>query len=335
MRKLLAVILIAMAGWSGYWFVAAQSAKSGFAAWFEDRRADGWVAEYGTLTVRGYPNRIDTVFDALTLADPETGLAWDAPTFRLFALSYRPNHVIAVWPPDQTLATPLEKLRLTNRDMRASLVLESDTDLALRRTTLTAEDLAITRIDTQETTAIAALTLAAEKVAVDAAPRYRLGVQADGLAPSLPWRAQLDPRDALPDRFEALRADFFVTFDKPWNRSAIEEARPQPGRIEVRLAEARWGKLELQLAGELSVDKAGQPDGTLMIKARNWRDILQLAVNSGALGEGFASTLEDGLSLVAGLAGNPQTLDIPLDFRRGRVFLGPVPLGPAPVIRLR
>jgi len=335
MRMLLSVVLIATAAWSGYWFLASGSVKSGFATWFDERRADGWVAEYGDLSVAGFPNRIDTSFTELSLADPETGLAWDAPFFQILALSYKPNHVIAVWPNTQQLSTPYEKLTIQSSDMRASLVLRPNTDLTVERTTLTTEGLIIRPEGAQDGTEIAQLTLAAERVAVDAAASYRLGLSSNGVAPALPLRDKVDPGGTLPDTLDALRADISVTFDKPWDRHAIEDARPQPRRIDIRLAEARWGQLEVLVAGDLEVDTAGLPDGALTIKARNWRDILALAMDSGALPEGFAGTLEDGLSLVASLAGNPKTLDIPLEFRNGRVFLGPVPIGTAPVLRLR
>jgi len=331
MRILLMVILVATLGWSAYWFIASASVKSGFAAWFEARRAEGWVAETQDLSVSGYPNRIDTSFTGLSLADPETGLAWDAPFFQILALSYRPNHVIAVWPPEQRIATPAEKFDVTSGDMRASLVLRPDSDLGLERTTLTAENLSIHAEGAAQPTRIAALTLAAERVAVDAAPTYRLGLSSDGVAPALPVRLG----GTLPETLDALRADLTVTFDRPWDRHAIEDARPQPRRIDVRLAEARWGQLELLVAGALDVDARGLPEGSLTVKARNWREILELAVATGAVPPGLGRTVEDGLSLVAGLSGNAQTIDIPLDFRRGRVFLGPVPIGPAPVLQLR
>jgi hypothetical protein len=332
---LMIVVVLATAGWSGYWFWASRTVESAFATWFEERRTEGWVAEYDDLSVVGFPNRIDTTFSNLSLADPETGLAWEADFFQVLALSYKPNHVIAIWPPKQVLATPYEKMTLATGDMRASLVLEPGIDLALDRTTLTAENLTITPEDAADGTRFKALTLAAERVAIDAAPSYRLGLASEGFAPSLPWRAHLDPAASLPDTLDALRADVTITFDKPWDRHAIEDARPQPREIRVKLAEARWGRLELQLAGALTVDAGGLPDGSLTIKAKNWREILALAVNAGALPPGFAETLEDGLTLVASLAGNPQTLDVPLDFRNGRVFLGPVPIGLAPVLKLR
>ncbi len=334
-RVLLGIIVIAALAWSAYWWVAASSLQSGFAAWFEQRRAEGWVADYGALDVQGFPNRLDTVIDDLDLADPDTGLAWAAPRFQINALSYRPNHVIAIWPDTQRIATPLEKYDIDSADMRASFVLTPNAMLQVDRTSLTAQTLAIRPVSGDGQTRIDALRLAAEHVPMESAATYRLGLAADGLAPSLPWRRMVDPDGTLPETFDAFSADLIVEFDKPWDRTAIEDARPQPRTIRLKLAEARWGRLELRAAGDLEVDEAGRPTGEITVKARNWREILEMAVKSGALPKGLAGTLEDGLSLIAGMAGNPNTLDIPLGFRRGMVMLGPVPVGPAPVLRLR
>lgn len=334
MRALLTFILIAAAAWSGYWYIGSTGANAAFNTWFEDRRAEGWVADVATLETNGFPNRFDTTFGDIALADPDTGLAWEAPFFQIFALSYKPNHIIAVWPNEQRIATPLAKYDVTSEDMRASLVTDAAATLPLDRLTLTAEALSVLEIGTREPTRAEALTLAVERQPV-AENSYRLGFKADGFSPALDWRLQIDPKGALPDTLDALSADLTVDFDAPWDINAIQTARPQPRKIDLRLAEARWGQLELQAAGEVTVDSAGIPEGEITIKARNWRDILRLAVESGAIPEGFGGTLEDGLSVMSRLAGNPKTLDIPLGLRGGRVLLGPVPIGPAPRLVLR
>ena len=335
MRALLSIIILASLGWSSYWFVGARAAKSGFEAWFDTRRAEGWVADYADLALRGFPNRFDTTFSELALADPGTGLAWEAPFFQLLALSYKPNHMIAVWPQTQLIATPLEKYRITSDDMRASMVLKASTGLTLDRATLTARQLTIAPDGDNAPLQIKGLTLAAEHVPADADAHYHLGLRADGLAPPNAWAARVDPNGTLPDTFTVLHADFTILFDKPWDRHAIEQARPQPKQIRLRLAEATWGQLSLQAAGELMVDAAGQPSGTVTIKARNWRKIVQLARSSGSLPAAIADPLEEGLTQLSRLAGNPKTLDVPLEFAKGRIWLGPVPIGPAPVLRLR
>lgn len=334
MRVLLGIVTVGAALWSGYWFIGQNGVTSGFENWFEARRAEGWAAEYSALETQGFPNRFDTSFENLVLADPDTGLAWEAPLFQILALSYKPNHVIAAFPNEQLVATPQDKFRVVAEDMRASVVTGADIRLPLERSTLTASKLSITPESTGEATDTEALRLAVERLATGQ-PTYRFGLAADGLSPALDWRVQLDPAGRLPDAFDALSADITVTFDKPWDRGAIEDARPQPRRIDIKLAEARWGRLELLVAGEVVVDTAGLPEGEIVVKARNWRDILQMAVSSGTLNQGFADTLESGLSLISQMAGNPETLDIPLNFSGGRVRIGPVPLGPAPVLRLR
>lgn len=333
MKRLLIIIIVAGLGWSAYWYAAMVGTRNGFEAWFEARRAEGWQAEYTDLTIRGFPNRVDATFERPVLADPETGLAWSAPFFQIFALSYRPNHIIAAWPETQRLSTPLAHYDIASKEMRASLVTEATPNLPLERMNLVAGAMAITTDDDAIT------TLDGMQAAVTRLPGapsgYRFAVNADGLTPALPDRAGLRTGGALPRRLDALRADLEVEFDAAWDLSALSEARPQPRRIRLRLAEARWGQLELKLAGTLDVDRNGRPTGRLTVKAQNWRDILTLARDLGWIGPTWGTRLEQGLALVAQLSGNPETLDIPLDFTADRVSLGPVPLGPAPVLRLR
>lgn len=333
MRVLFLVIVVAALGWSGYWWIGQQGLQQGFATWFEARRAEGWVAETSDLGVRGFPNRFDTGFSDLVLADPETGLAWEAPFFQILALSYRPNHVIAVWPDQQRLSTPQEKFRIESKDMRASLRIAPDTRLAPERATLTAEFLeVISEARPSETTALSALTLAAER---QEDTTYRLGLSAEGLTLAPPLRAWLDPDERQPARISGLRADLTVSFDRVWDRRAIEDARPQPTAIDLRLADAEWGQLHLQAAGAVTVTPEGLPEGEITLKARNWREMLEIAVQTGALPEAMRDTVESGLGLMARMSGNRETLDVPLTFSGGRVRLGPIPLGPAPILRLR
>ncbi|MDG2404677.1 MAG: DUF2125 domain-containing protein, partial [Paracoccaceae bacterium] len=134
MRRLLLLILVAALGWSGYWFIGALGVEKNTLRWFESRQKAGWIASYSDFKLRGFPNRFDLSFNNLNLADPATGWAWTTNFFHLFTMSYKPDHIIAVWAPEQRLATPITKLQLSNSDMRASLVVQSLTTLALERT---------------------------------------------------------------------------------------------------------------------------------------------------------------------------------------------------------
>jgi len=321
-KKLLVLIVTLAALWSGYWFVGATSLKSGITAWFDARQSEGWQAEYSDLSVKGFPNRFDTTLTDPALADPATGLAWSAPFVQLFALSYQPNHIIAAFPAFQTLRTPAARISLKSEKMQASMVMEPKTALAFSRANLAATALTITP-ETGPRTHIAGLQTALTR---EADTSYRAAFNADGLAPPLP--AAL--RGELPETLTSFRADATLDFTKPWDISALEDSRPQPTQIKLHRAEAEWGQLKLAAAGALSIDRTGTPTGTLTLKARNWRDILALATAAGALPQSLAPQIEQGLSLLAGLSGNSETLDIPLTFSGGYIKIGPIPVAPAP-----
>ncbi len=332
MRRLLVLVLVAATLWAGYWFIGARGAETALKSWLSDRQADGWVAHSTDVSVQGFPSRFDATFTDIELADPDTGLAWSAPFFQILALSYKPNHVIAVWPHDQTLATPQEKLTIHSDEMQASVVFRPKTDLELDRTAFSLDGFSIAS-DQGWSVSFPNARLATRALSQQT-HSHEIGFEATQVHPSPDLVAKLG-QTGLPEVFDALRLDAEVGFDAPWNRFAIEDRRPQPRQIKLRMLRAEWGKLELQAAGTLQVDDFGVPTGDISVRATNWREILAIAVATGAVPADLQSTLEQGLAVVAGLSGNSETLDVPLSFRRGRIQLGPVPIGPAPRLVIR
>ncbi|WP_372884086.1 DUF2125 domain-containing protein [Shimia sp.] len=331
MKRLLSVILIAALGWSGYWFVGAKAARNGFEQWFDARQSEGWLAEQSEISVAGFPNRFDTTFDDIALADPETGVAWSAPFFQLLSLSYRPNHLIAIWPDRQQLAFPDQKIAISSEDMKASVVLGADPSLPLERSNLAVAALGL-RSDAGWAVAADSLQLALHR-APETAHSYRFALSAVGFAPST--ATPLSNGHPLPHRFKTIEADLVAGFDRAWDRRALEEARPQPEWIEIRKAEIVWGDLELHAAGRVTVSPAGYPVGEITLRATNWREIVAIARGSGQIPPGVLDAIVGGLELLSGLAGNPQRLDIPLNFRNGATRIGPVAIAPAPRLVLR
>lgn len=331
MKRLTMLIVVAAMGWSGFWLAGYWGISKAFEAWFDARRAEGWVAEYDDLSIRGYPNRLDTTFSNLTLADPSTGVAWDVPFFQLFALSYKPNHVIAVWPHQQTLAAPNQKLTLKTEDMRASLVLRPGTALALERANLSIQALDLSSTADWQLSA-STLDLAMHLMP-DTSASYRLALRANDLAP--PAAFQLPAGSNLPRAFKSFQADLEASFDRPWDRSAIETDRPQPVALDLKTAEIVWGDLQLSAAGAVQIDASGYPTGSLTIRAVNWREMIKIARASGQVSPAMLNTLEQALTFVSRLSGNKKRLEIPLTFGGGATRIGPLRIGPAPRIILR
>lgn len=335
MRILVAVVVLAALGWSGFWWVSSSTVERNLRAWVEARAAEGWVVNYDSLSTGGFPNRVDTTITGLELADPETGVSWSAPMFQILALSYKPNHVILAWPPEQTFATPFETVTITSQTMRGSAVFVPGIDLTLDHATIEADRLGL--VSTAGWSASLAKGLLSTRRTPAVANSYDVALSVQELRLPDGFARLLSGRSLIGDTLGTLSLDATVLFDAPWDRRAVELRRPQPRSIDLKLAQATWGELDLKLAGRVDVDGEGLPTGEIMVKATNWREMLRLAVASGAIAENLAPLVENGLEGLARLSGSSgDALDVPLTFARGRVMLaGLVPLGPAPRLVLR
>lgn len=331
-RWLTILIIIAMAGYSGYWWVGSSAQETGLKTWLEARQADGWVAEYSDLQVQGYPNRFDTKLTDLTLADPVSNWAWSAPVFQINMLSYQPNHIIAVWPPNQKISSPSETIDVRAEDMRASVKFEVDTALAL--SALTMDMKSVTMASTADWTAAMKSAKLATRQTEGVDFSHDVYFRAEEMKPARVFRNIIDPDGRLPEVFDEVLVDAVVGFDSPWDRHAIEGRKPEVTAIQLKDVTARWGQLEFQAKGALTVDRTGTPSGEVSVRAKNWKEMLSVGVSSGLIPADMAGTLETGLGFLARMSGNPNTIDAPIGFKDGFITLGPIPVGRAPVFRI-
>ncbi|MEO1536509.1 MAG: DUF2125 domain-containing protein [Pseudomonadota bacterium] len=330
MIRLVVILLVVSLAWMIWWAVGHTAYERGLSAWIEQRRAEGWAADVATLDTDGFPSRFDTTLTDLRLADPDTGVAWDVPILQFLSLAYKPHQVIAVLPEAHDFSTPLGSFQIVHDDARASLFLKPETALGLDQAIVIVSDLRIEGSNGEE------VALATGRFAAESVPAtentYRLGADIAGLNPSLEVLRWLDPTRVLPETVDAVKLDATASFNRPWDRFAIEDARPQPTRIELENLSAAWGSANFRAAGTLDVSPEGIPEGEITIRAVDWRKILDLAVASGLLPESAADPLERALEL---MSGPRDTLDATLGFRGGFIWLGIIPIAPAPRIVLR
>ena len=336
MRTIFGLIRLALVAglfWSGLWLAGAELARGAITAWLAERRAEGWLAEAEPVKVTGYPARFELRLEVLDLADPDTGLAWAAPGLRLTSDAWDPLDLHLDWPTDQVIATPEGRVAFTTAGMGARLALAPDPALTLRAAAFELQEGALASTAGWRAR-LAEARLSAGRIE-DRADRLALSFTAAEAEPSAPLLALLDPRGRLPRMIDRLEIEADVDFDAPWDIHAIDRRRPQPTRIDLSRLAARWGQLELMAAGDLAVDAEGRATGTLQLRAVNWREMLALGQDTGLIPPDLASTLETALALLAAATGRPETLEVPLIFTGGEMFLGPVPLGPAPRFGLR
>lgn len=338
MRKapLLPVLLLVIAaiGWGAYWFFGATTTEKALTGWLSDRRAEGWTAEAAAINTAGLPNRFDTSFEGLKLADPDTGVGWSADLFQTLSLAYKPTHIIAIWPGEHVFSLPDQRLSVSADTFRGSFQVRPGLTFPVKTSTLEIDNAGVVSSKGWIATLTAGQLSMREAPAAAEADTYDLFVTANDLDPGEAFLPALRETAGLPRLIEALSANLIVRFDAPWDRFAIERARPQPRRIRVEALHARWGDLNLTAQGSLDVGADGEPMGSLDLVATNWREMVDIAVAAGAIDPALKQTVVGALDLVARLAGDPNSLDIKLSFREGRSWLGPVPIGPAPDMRL-
>ncbi len=332
-RAIFVVVIVAVVGWSAYWWVNAGMRRDAVETWFAERQADGWVAEYGDLRVTGYPNRVDTILTDVALADPDSGWSWQGPRFEMLTLSYQPFEIIAVWPGQHMIASPYQRVSVEGEVLRASLAVSANGQFELDRARIEGRDVTIgsTAGWTVEVPELAVATQQPEDTPDPT--RHRFGLTLTDATLSGDLRRQLDPRNLLPATIETVHVDALATFEAPVSLRTLERDPPPLAALDIADISAVWGQLDLRAQGDVVADARGFAEGRMNVRARNWEDMLALAVANGALDQSTAQAAQFGLRLLAAAGGDSNTLDAPLTFSDGVTRIGPLPLGEAPRLR--
>jgi hypothetical protein len=260
---------------------------------------------------------------------PVTGFGWTAPFVQVFSLSYKPWHVIAALPNEQTIQTPLQQLDLASDKMQGSLVMTPGLRLALDRTTVVGDALRLT--SSLGWTAGADTLRFATRQAQPGGLVHEVGTELLGLVPDPAVSAALPD---LPPRVERIRLDAQVELSSPLSLTAEADAPPpHPVRIDLREVLVTWGDLALFGKGSVTANAEGLAEGRIDLRLSNWRKAIPVAVALGLVTPEVAPTWENMFAVLAEQSASPDDLDLPLVFQRGRMSLGPLPLGPAPRMR--
>ena len=316
-RMLAIVTAVGAALWSGWWWLGSTGVERGLASAAETARAEGWTVTWDDLSVSGFPNRFDTTIAAPTVAPPDGAWRWSAPFLQVFALSYRPNHVIAVGPPEQVVKGRFGTLRVTEEDLRASVIVSPGPDLALERATVAARALAFevegTRVD-----------VASAQGAVRASPdgpfAYDVALDVEGIAVPEGALAAPDAAGPPPVGVGSIVLEARATLDRPLDRNAEGQARLRA--LDVEALTVRWGEAEATLTGRLAADAAGLATGTLQVVAPDVDRLLVLL--DGIAPEGQAALARAFL----GDRGGEARVTLPVT--DGVLRLGPFPLATLP-----
>lgn len=329
MRKLLFLLITLTVLWCGYWFVGSSVIRTTATDMLAAQAARGLTAETSSLSVAGFPNRFDLTAEGIRFADPASGIGWQAPFAQVFAMTWKPWHIIAVLPPEQTVTLPDQSIDITSDRLRASVRARPTGDLPLAMAIV--ETGPLTASSSQGWThAIdkAVLSLGAVNGTSNA---YDIAADIAGLAPDPALLARLAPEGGLPATVSEIRLRATTTLTAPLDRHA-GDTKPRLVAVDLTDMAMTWGEIVLTAEGSIAPDDQGLAAGRINFTVTNWRTVIPILVASGTVRPQLAQTVETMLEGLARQTGDPEVLKIPLTMQDGWMSLGPLPLGPAPVL---
>lgn len=301
MRTLFFVVVALATLYGGYWFVGSTQVEARAEAALADLRAQGWTVDYESLDTAGFPSRFDTTLSDFVIASPDGRFAWAAPFVQVLALSYRPNRVIAVWPPEQQITVAGQPIEVSAQGLRASATAGVSSDLPLDHATL---ESGVSAVQAEAGWGFGLDRLIAAIRRAGPAPNaYDLFLEASGLRPA-----------TVSADLGLLRLDAQVTLDAPLDRRL--QGSPRLLALAIREARLAQGEVTLTARGELAPDARGFLAGTVTLTAENWRGLLDLLEAGGLLVYDQAPLLAQALEE---LAQGSDRIEVPVTFRDGQV----------------
>ena len=326
-RGLIAVLVLAVL-WAGYWFGAARLVERAAEAWFKAQTGAGTLAGHDGLRVTGFPLRFALDITRPHLADTDTGTGWSAAEARIAARAWMPWRVTLDLPEQQMLDLPGQELTINSSAMTATVALLPGATLPLDWTDLSGDGVSL--LSSQGwALAIAHITATTRRDLTDPLT-HDLRAEARSITPDEGFRRRLAMQSTLPELIEGWRVDAALSFTAPLDRNAAE-MQPRLAALKLRDATLTWGTLILSASGDLTPDAQGFAEGRIDLRLTGWRDLVPVLVAAQLVKPEVAPTVTRALEVMA-KDGTAEVLDMPLVLSEGWMRLGPIPLGPAPMM---
>ena len=321
MRRIIGLGVRLAVLWCAWWVLAALGVHIAV-----PRLVEAEPGTEATLAgVGGFPGHFDIELTDLQLGD--TAARWEGPALRLTARAWNPAHFDLVLPPESELRLGAERLSLTSGNNRGEIALLPLPSLPFDRLEIELGDVAVA----SNRGWAAALQGGVARIRQGEGDNsYDVDVDLAGLTLPPEVKRQIDLAGRQTDTIETVSLDATAMFDARWDRHALEGPRPQPVSVGIRAAEFIWGDLRISVEGRFEVAD-GIPEGKVNLATPDWRALYDFAVANQMIPPEDQGRVQTALGVLS-LGG--EGLSVPVTFQNGQMAIGPVPVGPAPELRI-
>ncbi len=319
---ILAAVAIAAAGYTAYWYSAAQQLRAGMEEWSKERRAAGWYVDLGVPDISGFPWRIDVFLQTPRLAGPDGEWRWTAPNIKAIAAPWLPGNITVSTPGIHVFTTRQGEYWVEFGDAEADISVDgsgiSDTVIRLSKVDIRPPDGA--RMQVERAVLRGRSGVVADPA--EQAPETGFGIAVDARGITLParWRPPLGRNMAR------LSIDAVVTGKFGSGKTSAEMLahwRDGGGAVEVNAFSLDWEALTLRADGTFALDAELQPEGAMMADIRGIDRTTDQLIAAGVIDArtAFAAKVANrALSFRGGSA------KLPLSVQNRRLYIGPVPI---------
>lgn len=318
----LLAILIVLGLYSAYWVYARSEIVRYVEAWEAAQIEAGFSIDHNDLRVGGYPYRFSVSAENVVMRAPEIDGGWvlELNAFEANAMPYDFSHWIISLGDTVRFQQGDQGLALTTENARFSV---SGADGVTQRigsqiTNLQIESLGSAPVSVTD---VEALRLSA---ATGESGDMTIRLQLDGVQLAA---EQIDPilAGSFGDHITQLQADVVISQWPELARSADLGTWARAGGVySLREFHIGWGRLNMDAEGEMGLDEALRPTGRISLNILDPEAVVDAMIESGAISEENSGALR----LVAQSAPRSDAgTAIPLSFRNGGVYFGPVRLG--------
>jgi hypothetical protein len=292
-----AVLVLALALWSGYWLYAARQVRSAVIAWAEARRAEGLTLVWDRLEVEGYPFAFRVRADRPIVSDARGGPPWELRLPELVGTA--PAWTLRRW---RFAGAQGASARLAPSDVRPAVIaraarVDGSVEPGEDGTRIEA---ALADLDVKATVPLHAARAAATVFVPRRQPAShtdlfgRATIAVDDLA--LP-----KPVGPLGDRVQHLDATVAIkgAIGGGKRREALARWRDDGGTAELEALHLAWDRLAAAAQGTLALDADMQPTAALTASLRGWGEILDALGADGTMKSGDVVLAKLALGLLA------------------------------------
>ncbi len=319
---LIGVVIAAMAGWSGFWFHAADKVRTELERHTnENSQAREW--NHRELEISGFPFRIriDLSQPSLVLRRPPQEFHWRTDHVKAVGHPWQPRHILLDLS-GQHLFRAMGKTRqhsLTVDSGEALASVEVDGGGIPARLSLDSKDIRL-QYD-------GAAGLGAKRMQIHARPAPEapdsvdVALHGDGLN----LNAGTFPAE-FPHTIKLVDLQTTVTGLLKGDASPqnLAQWRDGGGTLEITKLQVQWGDMDIYASGSLALDTQMRAIGALTARIKGHNQLLDIAVASGAMDKDHLTAARAVLGLLAAAAGG--TLSVPVRLQDGKLFLGPAPI---------